>query len=318
MSDEVLFEINRGVGKITLNRPKAINALASDMFRSLDSKLDEWAEDERVERVELTGVEGRGYCSGADIRALRELIVEKGDGSPLREFLELEYDVDAKIVRFPKQFDSYLFGVSMGGGLGLSMHRGGAGKRVAKADLRWAMPETGIGLWPDVGVTYELARMPGELGTHLALTGAPIDAASALYAGVITEVEGDVAPANSALAKNQPWIDECYSGDDPVEILRRLEEHPIAAARETAELIRGRCPMSVCVSLEAVRRAAKAKDVFEVLDQDMALGRAWAKQPEKFVEGVRAQLVDKDRQPRWRNQRVEEVDPAEVQARFEA
>lgn len=317
MSDDLLFEITDSVGKITLNRPRAINALTTEMFFQLDTKLDEWAQDDAVERVELTGVPGRGYCSGADIRALHDLIKADGNGSALREFLEIEYAIDAKIVRFPKPFDAYLFGVSMGGGLGISLHRGDAGKRVATEDLKLAMPETGIGLWPDVGVTYELARMPGETGTYMALTGLPIDAASALYAGMVTEITGEVDPENSQLAKDRPWIDECFTGDDPVAILQRLETHPLAVAREVGELIRGRCPMSVCVSLEAVRRAAKAADVFAVLEQDMALGRAWARQPEEFVEGVRAQLVDKDRNPRWRHDRVEDVAPAEVLSRFD-
>ena len=163
----------------------------------------------------------------------------------------------------------------MGGGLGLALRL----KQVeAREDLVLAMPETGIGLWPDVGVSFELSRAPRHVGRHLAMTGASIDAASALWAGLVDEVvdadgnPADVDPVACQLARDAVWIQECYDTDDPVEVCRRLADRPEEAARKTAEHIATRCPLSVAVALAAVIKAESASGLAEVLETDRALG----------------------------------------------
>ena len=199
----------------------------------------------------------------------------------------------------------------MGGGLGLSAH---ASRRVVDASSLLAMPETIIGFEPDVGVLFILSRAPGELGTHLAMTGATIGPTDALLVGLADECAGECPPG--VLADSRAWIDECYAGDDPAAIIRRLEEHPDPRAAAAASDMRARSPLSVAVALEAVRRAAGMGSVAEVLAQDSVLARNMIGSHD-FVEGVRAQLVDKDRNPRWQHARIEDVLREEVLACFD-
>lgn len=312
MTDEVLVDLVAGVGTITLNRPGRINALTAAMIDRLTEVFTDWRADDRVERVVLRGAGDRGFCAGADVRALREQVLAD-DLAGLLGFLNSEYHLNGLIADFGKPVEAHLIGVAMGGGLGLGMHNT---HKIGTPDTRWAMPETAIGLWPDVGVCYELARTPGQVGVHLAMTGDTIDGASALWAGLLDECPG-ADPAASDLAAAADWIDECYLGDDPVAIVQRLAEHPAPGARAAAQTIEQRCPMSVAVALQAVRRAAQAPAVSTVLDQDRRLAATLADDPRDFVEGVRAKMVDKDGQPRWRHASLAEVDPAEVAARFE-
>lgn len=308
MSD-VIFDVQAGVGRITLNRPQAINALTTAMLADIGEQLSVWADEPSVERVHLRGAGERGLCSGADVRALRADLLERGE-VVAEVFFSVEYAVDALIATYPKPIRADLFGITMGGGLGLSAH---CADRVVRADSRLAMPETIIGLFPDVGVLYELSRVPGELGTHLALTGGTVGAHDAVLVGLADRVEGE-APAGD-LAWQRDWIDECYAGDDPLAIVQRLAEHPDPQARATAEVLRQRCPFSVAVSLAAIRRAATLPDVASVLAQDLVLAVPMVLRPD-FAEGVRAQLVDKDRNPGWRPSRLEGVDAREVAALF--
>jgi enoyl-CoA hydratase len=211
---EVLAEVSAGVGRIRLNRPRQINALTVPMMHAIAGILDDFAADAAVTAVELTGAGERGLCAGADVRALRELATSGGD---VRDFFETEYGVNLQVAGYPKPYRAIMTGITMGGGLGLSAH---GSQRVVDTTSRLAMPETQIGLFPDVFVTPLLARMPGEVGTHLALTGASINAADAVRLGLADEVAGTVGAADPALAAD--WIAECYAGDDPVEILGRL------------------------------------------------------------------------------------------------
>lgn len=305
---EVIAEVVAGVGRIRLNRPRQINALTVPMMHALAGILDDFAADDRVASVELTGAGDRGLCAGADVRALRERALTGGD---VTEFFTTEYGVDLQIAAFPKPYRAVMTGITMGGGLGLSAH---GSQRVVDASSRLAMPETQIGLFPDVFMTPLLARMPDEAGTHLALTGASVNAADAVRLGLADEASGAVPDPDPVLAAD--WIPECYAGDDPVAIVQRLEAHTEPAAREAAAELRRRSPLSIAVTLEALRRAARIASLPDLLPQELGLAVRLATGPD-FAEGVRAQLVDRDRDPRWSHARIEDVSRAEVLSYFE-
>ncbi len=305
---EVIAEVAAGVGRIRLNRPRQINALTVPMMHTLAGVLDDFAADDGVTSVELSGAGDRGLCAGADVRALRERALTGGD---VTEFFTTEYGVDLQIAAFPKPYRAVMTGITMGGGLGLSAH---GSQRVVDASSRLAMPETQIGLFPDVFMTPLLARMPDEIGTHLALTGASVNATDALRLGLADEASGPLPEPDPLLAAG--WISECYAGDDPVVIVQRLEAHADPAAREAAAELRRRSPLSVAVTLEALRRAARIASLPDLLPQELGLAVRLATGPD-FAEGVRAQLVDRDRNPRWSHARIEDVGRDEVLSYFE-
>lgn len=310
---EVLTSVNVGVGRIELNRPKAINALSLPMLTAIHQTLREWREDEKVTSVEFSGRGLRGFCSGADVRWLRTDVLD--DPALGDEFFAVEYPLNADIATYPKPISALMDGITMGGGMGLTLH---TNRRIGTTTTQLAMPEVTIGLFPDVGATFELSRMPGETGTWMAMTGASVDASSALWAGLLDETdELATHPDDSWLATAQGWIDECFLGNDPVAIITRLEAHDHPDARAAGELIRTKAPLSVTAALELVRRAAQLPDVAAVLGVDAVLARNFIRRPD-FAEGVRAQLVDKDKSPTWSHQRLEDVSVAEVQAMFTA
>lgn len=304
---ELLVEVAGGVGRLVLNRPRALNALTAGMIAGLEAALDAWRDDDAVASVELTGAGERGLCAGADVRALRAAIAA---GEPWLGFLAAEYALNATIAAYPKPYVAHQRGYTMGGGLGVSAH---GSRRIAYPDSAFAMPETVIGFVPDVGISWYLAHAPGELGTHLALTGATVNATDAVLIGLSDAVAGTV-PA-SQLEGDRAWIDACYASDDPAEVVGRLEEHPDPRARAAASDLRARCPLAVAVALEALRRARGMTGVDAVLGQDLVLARNLLGRPD-FAEGVRAQLIDKDRNPRWQHARLEDVTRAEVLAAF--
>ncbi|TBT84030.1 enoyl-CoA hydratase/isomerase family protein [Propioniciclava sinopodophylli] len=308
---ELIVEARDGVGHLVLNRPRAINALTPGMLSGIHAALDDWASDGATVRVEISGAGERGLCSGADVRALREHVLAGGD---FMEFFEVEYAMNSAIKSFPKPYVAHMRGVTMGGGLGVSAH---GSRRIAYPDSVLAMPETIIGFTPDVGILWYLAQAPGQLGTHVALTGNPINAADAVLVGLADEVDETEGEApGSVLAGWQGWIDACYASDDPAAIVQALEAHDDPDARATAADLRKRCPLSVAATLEAIRRAKAMSGVDEVLAQDMVLARHLIPRPD-FAEGVRAQLVDKDRNPTWQHARIEDVTRDEVLACFE-
>lgn len=344
---EVEYAVRHRIGRVRLNRPKTLNSLTPDMCASMASQLQAWATDDAVGAVFLDGAGEKGLCAGGDVRALREVILA-GDAERAVGFWEQEYALNALIADYPKPYVVWMDGVVMGGGVGLSAH---GSRRLATERAKIAMPETVIGFFPDVGGLYYLAHAPGELGTHVALTGLPFDAADAVVLGLADGVvavsdkervladlaaavaafagaeeppsaaagdeDGDeepqVAPA-SELEAHRGWIDECYAGDDAAAILERLRAHPDPAATAAGEALAARSPYSVAVTLAAIRRA-RGMTVHEVLAQDARLGRAFAAHPD-FVEGVRALLVDKDHAPQWADASVADVDPADVRAAF--
>jgi len=304
MSELIQTSVDDGVAHLTLNRPRTINALNQEMLQAMVGALTGWARREahngevlpEVHTVEITGNGERGFSAGADVRELAGMVT---DGGPWLAFLELEYALDGLVAAYPLRTRAVMHGVTMGGGLGVASK---AGTRVVDASTVLAMPETKIGLFPDAGVMYQLAR-GGGVGTHVALTSATFGGGDAIALGLADESrDGDLpTPLADAAAD---WIAECYAGDAACEIVARLAAHPHPDARAAAVDLRARSPFAVHVALRALRHAATL-DQAEVLAQDLRL--AEQVMPIDFVEGVRALLVDKDNQPRWRHARLEDV-----------
>ncbi|HXA91543.1 MAG TPA: enoyl-CoA hydratase/isomerase family protein [Mycobacterium sp.] len=332
-SDEVLTRVDDGVGFITLNRPKAINSLNQTMVDLLSSVLIRWERDDAVRAVVLSGAGERGLCAGGDVVAVYHSA--RKDGVETRRFWRAEYLLDGQVGRFAKPFVALMDGIVMGGGVGVSAH---ANTRVVTDTSKIAMPEVGIGFIPDVGGAYLLSRAPGALGLHAALTGAPFSGADAIAMGfadhyvphrdldaftaaiVADGVESALAhhtiePPPSALVAQRDWIDVCYAGDTAEDILAALRGHEAGPAQDAANLIATRSPIAVSVALEAVRRAAKLETLEDVLTQDYRVSSASARSHD-LVEGIRAQIIDKDRNPKWSPATLAAVTAADVDAYF--
>ncbi|MBK6041684.1 enoyl-CoA hydratase/isomerase family protein [Streptomyces sp. MBT55] len=339
MNDDrpVLLETRGTCMHLTLNRPRALNALSHTMVRLLDEALARAEQDEAVHSVLLSGAGDRGLCAGGDIRALHDDARVSGRAS--LEFWRDEYRLNARIARYPKPYVALMDGIVMGGGVGVSAH---AGVRVVTERSRVAMPETAIGFVPDVGGTRLLAASPGELGTHLALTGRSVGAADAILCGLadhhvpahllpaLTEALSEPAgpgasaadlvqrfatrPAVGELAAQRDWIDACYAADTVEDIVRRLRESGVHEARTAADELLTKSPLALKVTLAAVRRAARLDSLEAVLDQEYRVSSRAFEHPD-FVEGVRARIIDKDNAPQWKPGSLAEVDDQEV-ARF--
>ncbi|MFI2200263.1 enoyl-CoA hydratase/isomerase family protein [Streptomyces sp. NPDC020192] len=328
--ETVLFRTAGRAAHITLNRPKALNALDHEMVRRIDAALTAWEHDPAVETVVITGAGERGLCAGGDIRAVHD-DARDGDGAASAAFWRDEYHLNARIARYPKPYVALMDGIVMGGGVGLSAH---GSVRIVTERSRVAMPETGIGFVPDVGGTYLLGRAPGELGTHLALTGAQIGAGDALLCGLADHhipsaalrdfvdalavqsvpdaLARHVQPSpQGELAERRDWIDSCYSAGTVEEILQRLLAHGDPNAKEAAETLLARSPTALKVTLAAMRRARRLGSLERVLDQEYRVSCA-ALGTHDLVEGIRAQVIDKDRSPRWSPATLAEVTDADV------
>jgi enoyl-CoA hydratase len=335
-SDEVLTEVEGSVGLITLNRPKAINSLNQQMVDALTAILTGWAEDDAVRAVVLSGAGERGLCAGGDVVSIYHSA--RKDGVEARRFWRDEYLLNAQIAEFPKPYVALMDGIVMGGGVGVSAH---ANTRVVTDTSKIAMPEVGIGFIPDVGGVYLLSRAPGGLGLHAALTGAPFSGADAIAMGfadhylphadveafrraVVTDGVDKaldkyaVEPPPSELAAQRNWIDECFAGDtveDMVASLRGHQKEGAGPAKDAANLIATRSPIALSVTLEAVRRAANLETLKDVLTQDYRVSSA-SLLSHDLVEGIRAQLIDKDRSPKWSPAQLPAVTAADVEAYF--
>ncbi|WP_422745270.1 enoyl-CoA hydratase/isomerase family protein [Mycobacterium sp. WMMD1722] len=333
-NEDVLVTVENGVGLVTLNRPKAINSLTHGMVTALGAALDAWEDDDAVHTVLLRGAGERGLCAGGDVIAIYHSA--KADGVEARDFWHDEYLVNAHIGRYPKPYVAVMDGIVMGGGVGVSAH---GSVRVVTDTTKMAMPEVGIGYIPDVGGTYLLSRAPGLLGYHAALTGAPFDAADAIafgmadhfvpHVGVDDFIAAVIAdgpdtaiaayaqqPPPSALLAHRDWIDQCYAGETVADILAALRAHDAAAAGDAADLIASRSPVALAVTLRALRQAAKLDTLEDVLRQEYRTS-CGSLRSHDLVEGIRAQLVDKDRNPTWSPHAIEAVTPADVDAYFQ-
>lgn len=332
-SDDVLTRVDGGVGVVTLNRPRAINSLTHPMVTAMTAALRAWADDDAISAVLLTGAGDRGLCAGGDVVALYHSA--KAGGAEARAFFFDEYRLNALIGRYPKPYVAVMDGIVMGGGVGVAGH---GSVRVVSDSSKIAMPEVGIGFIPDVGGTYLLSRAPGGLGLHAALTGAPFGAGDAIAMGFADHYvpRADLAAFTAAVVADGPaaavaafaapappsplqgqrdWIDTCYTGDTVGDIVAALRRQESPEAHAAAELIATRSPIACAVTLAAVRRAAATPTLDDVLIQEYRVSCA-ALRSHDFVEGIRAQLVDKDRNPQWSPASPTAVTDADVEQYF--
>ncbi len=319
------------VGHITLNRPKALNALTVEMVRLIAAALDGFSVDDRVQVVLLDGAGDRAFCAGGDIRVLRDSALS-GDPSSSETFWREEYHLNAQIARYPKAVVAIMDRIVMGGGIGLASH---ASHPVATDRVQAAMPEVGIGFVPDVGATYLLSRAPGELGTHLALTGHAVGPADAVLCGlarftafsddvpslVAALQDGTLPPGTAAvdrvgeLASAREWIDDCYAADSITDIIERLRASANPAAHAAAGTIETKSPTALAVTLASLRRARQLDSLEECLDQEFRTSCRMLDTAD-LPEGIRAAVVDKDRSPRWNPPASERPQPPEIEPYF--
>ena len=308
---ELLADVRAGVATVTLNRPQALNALTYGMVEGLGQWLDAWARDDRVRVVMFRGAGPKAFCAGGDIRALHQRFTA---GQDVFRFFELEYALDYRIHTYPKAIVAHLDGIVMGGGMGISQ---GARLRLVGERTKMAMPETAIGLFPDVGGSYFLSRLPGRLGAYLGLVGPTLNAADAVYCGLADQYVGVAPLAPSELERLRPAIDRHFAHDGVEAIRDSLRgeggEHG-DWARATLEALAKRSPTMLKVTLEQLRRG-QTMSLAECFRMELDLIRASFEQGD-FIEGIRALVVDKDNAPRWKAASLEAVDRATVESYF--
>jgi enoyl-CoA hydratase len=320
-TEEVLVGAEGALRRLTLNRPKALNALTLGMTIVMTERLEAWASDPAVCAILIDGAGGRALCAGGDLRGLYDA-AKAGTRFP-GQFWAAEYRLDLLIARYPKPVVAVMDGVVMGGGVGIAAH---AAHRVVTERSSVAMPEVGIGFFPDVGVSYLLARAPGFVGTYLALTGERMNGDDAIYAGLadvhipaakLSELPGalmscrsarevaarlremSVPPAPGKLAPARGWIDACFAAAGVEDIVARLEQRPEEEARAALAILRAKSPTALKITLRNIREAASFEKLEQSFQQDYRIALA-SIAGHDFIEGIRATIVDKDRTPRWR------------------
>ena len=343
--NEVLAEVRNHIGHLTLNRPGGLNALTLDMVRNLHRQLDIWAQDAQVHAVVLRGAGEKAFCAGGDIRSLHDSFK---NGDTLHEdFFVEEYALDLSIHRYPKPVLALMDGFVLGGGMGLVQ---GADLRIVTEKSRLAMPEVGIGYFPDVGGSYFLPRIPGELGIYLGVSGVQIRAADALYCGLadwylesaklgtldeqldklewrdtpLKDLQGLLARLavqqlpDAPLSALRPAIDHFFAQADVPSIVEQLREVTVADSHEwaltTADLLETRSPLAMAVTLEMLRRG-RYLSLEQCFALELHLDRQWFKRGD-LIEGVRALLIDKDKNPRWNPPTLQALDAEHVASFF--
>jgi len=318
------------IGRLQLNRPRALNALDQTMIRRLRAALAGWRDDPLVHAVVIEGESGRAFCAGGDVRAVRQHVLD-GGADPADRFFAEEYALNQTIADYPKPYIALIDGICLGGGIGVSVH---GSARVVTETAALAMPETGIGFFPDIGASYVLPRLPGALGMFLGLTGTRLTGADAVHGGLATHFvpkdrlaalsaalaeDGVAALAGFAaalpdfsLAEHRPAIDRCFSAGDIREVFARLAAEKSPWAAETLTALRRRSPSALAWSFALLRRGVQ-RSLPQCLEAELALAGEVTRHPD-FLEGVRAVVVDKDHQPRWSPPTLEEVDFAAIAA----
>ncbi len=339
-TDEVIIERRGSAGIVRLNRPKALNSLTLPMVRIIASALKDFAVDPAVASVIVTGEGERGFCAGGDIRLLHRSGKEGSDGA--ETFWREEFRLNHAISRHSKPYVVLMDGITMGGGVGLSAH---GSHRVVTERTRLAMPETGIGYFPDVGATWLLPRAPGEAGTWMGLTGLTVEAADVIHAGFADHyVMSSALPAlmdavaalpavasaadvhalirtmaadagESRLAANRDMIDRAFSADTVEGILAALADEPGEFAEEAAGVIASRSPTSLKLTLRLLRAGRTSANLAECLNRELGACRGILYNHD-FYEGVRAAVIDKDRNPKWSPASLAEVTVADLDRFF--
>ena len=330
---DVLFTRDGHSGVITLNRPEALNAVTLGMVREIHPQLTVWVDDPGIRHVLIEAAGGKAFSAGGDIRALYDW-GRAGDETFLAFYRE-EYQLDTFIKRYPKPYVALLDGITMGGGVGVSIH---GSHRVAGDGLTFAMPETGIGLFPDVGGTYFLPRCPGGIGMYLALSGARLKAADALYAGIVShyvpsdrfgalkaalasavDVEATIRefaqdPGPPPLLEHRDAIDRCFAGDTVEDILDSLDGEGSDWALKTAGILRSKSPTSLKITYRQIREGAKLEFEDCMRLEFRMVNRIFT--AADFFEGTRAVVIDKDQSPNWQPGSLAEVTSDRVDGYF--
>lgn len=328
------------IGLITLNRPEALNALSHAMIIALYKQLTAWREDEAVKAILIQGAGEKAFCAGGDIRKIYEAKHEAD--YPMKEFFWDEYRLNHCIYHYPKPYIALLDGITMGGGVGVSLH---GSHRIATERFMFAMPETGIGFFPDIGGSYLLSRCPGQTGTYLGLTGARVKAADAFYLGLVNHCIpsnqkpelldalfsaklGDahhtsisaiiekhaVAIEPAPLAEQRHLIDECFSFNSPEEIISVLQNKSPDWCAQTVKTLLSKSPTSLKVTLQQLRQGVQM-DFDQCMQMEYRLALRFLANHD-FYEGVRAIIIDKDQKPQWQPATLAEVKQNEVDSYF--
>ena len=317
MTDEVHVHTHGNVGHISLNRPKALHALTLEMCHAMSAALTEWAKVDAIEAVLVDHAEGRGFCAGGDIAFLRNSALNDG-GVSGRKFFHDEYQLNHQMFEYAKPIVAFMDGVTMGGGVGISQP---ARYRVATENTRFAMPETGIGLFPDVGGGWYLARLPGRLGQFLALTGARLDGAECLWAGLATHYlpseklaeakariaehpdrisgilsELSVTPPSARIEANADRIAHHFRSDSLEDVIASLEADDGEWAMKELATLRTKSPQTCKVALRQLAEAAPLTDFADEMRMEYRIASRVLTRPD-FAEGVRAVIVDKTGDP---------------------
>lgn len=339
--DEIVFDRRGGLVVVTLNRPRALNSLSYDTCLALGEGLKRWQADPEVGAVLIKGEGDRAFCAGGDIRRIYDLLIG-GDPDEAVAFYAAEYPMNARLHRFTKPWIALLDGVTMGGGVGVSIH---GSHRVVTERTVFAMPETGIGFFPDVGGTYWLPRAPGALGAYLGLTGARLGAADCLAAGTGTHfvpaahldaleaalAEADLGadphravddvlrrfqgnPGASELVDLRARIDACFGAATLDGVLETLAGESSGWGASQLEILNGKSPTSLAVTFRQLQTGGDL-DFEDAMRLEYRLVHRFLESHD-FREGVRALIVDKDNQPRWRPAELAEVDTGDVDAYF--
>lgn len=318
----VIVEANGALGRIRLNRPKVINALTFEMIQQIEAALTSFEADPAIGLVLITGEGERGLCAGGDIRAL----YNRGRNNPEfgEMFFKVEYRLNAHIAAYKKPYIALMDGITMGGGVGVSAH---GSVRIVTERTRLAMPETGIGFFPDIGATWLLSRGPGEVGTFMGLTGEIFDGADAIYAGfadvlmqsknisalvetlatlnqstTITDIRKKIdvfcEKVTAPLSAQRVLIDQCFAYDHVEDILSALQGHNNEFSRKTIDVIKSKSPTSLKLTLRLLRLARKDQTLRQSLEREFVTTHAILRSHD-FYEGVRAVVADKDRNPKW-------------------
>ncbi|MCS3515527.1 enoyl-CoA hydratase/isomerase family protein [Pseudomonas grimontii] len=345
LQNDVLAEVRNHIGHLTLNRPSGLNAITLDMVRSLTQQLQAWSDDPQVHAVVLRGAGEKAFCAGGDIRSLYDSF--KSGDTLHEDFFVEEYALDLAIHHYRKPVLALMDGFVLGGGMGLVQ---GADLRVVTERSRLAMPEVAIGYFPDVGGSYFLPRIPGELGIYLGVTGVQVRAADALYCGLanwyldsaklaildqkldslqwqespLKDLQGVLAKLavqrlpDPPLAALRPAIDHFFGLPDIPSIVEQLQEVTVADSHEwalnTVHLMQTRSPLAMAVTLEMLRRGRRLP-LERCFALELHLDRQWFERGD-LIEGVRALIIDKDKNPRWNPPTLHGLDKSHVDSFF--